>query len=444
MKKHLYKKKQNTFISWRRGIVLSATFLSFLFLGVYTSGCKKKDNLLGSKAIDPNSLLVSGGVDTFSMLTYTIAEDTVYTKSPRYALLGILNDNTFGTVDVGFYSQVRLSGLNPNFGDISTITIDSFVLAMEYVGGYGYTGTQTFEVFEVNQKMYLDTLYRSTQDLALKTGNWVIGSGSLKVNPNGLTVVGNDTVNTQLRIPLNPAKALQIIQDKENYPAEYGSNTLFTENYLKGIYVKTNGIAPSTNQGMVGYFNLLDQDSKLTIYYKENGVQKPPFDLIFTSECANYNRYKIDNTGKNIAAVVANTSLGQKEFYSQAGKHRAVVKFPTLKNLPNNIVVHAAKLFLPIQYLPNSKFTYPSTISITIKGNSSFYPLTASYDSYQKGYVADIRSYIQNYSIGQVAEDELTISPGTSFISSTDRIVFNGPETDKKTKPKLIISYTKF
>ncbi|MEZ4890645.1 MAG: DUF4270 family protein [Crocinitomicaceae bacterium] len=180
----MYKKNKNSCKSWRREVVLSATFLLIAFVGINLTSCKKSDNLLGNNYIDPSKLLVSGGVDTFQMETYTVVEDTIYTSGARYGLLGILNDNQFGTMDVGFYSQVRLSGLNPNFGDVPNITIDSFVLALEYVGGYGYTGNQTFEVFEVDEKMYKDTLYRSTQDLTLKPTNWVQGSGTLSLNPD--------------------------------------------------------------------------------------------------------------------------------------------------------------------------------------------------------------------------------------------------------------------
>lgn len=438
---------KNIFLRWRKGIVLSATFFTFLFLiiiGLNTGGCKKKDNLLGGKAIDQNDLLSSGGIDTFSLITYTIAEDTVYTRSPRYGLLGILNDPEFGTVDVGFYTQVRLSGLNPNFGNPSEITIDSFIMALEYVGGYGYLGKQTFEVFEIDQRMYLDSSYISTQDLTLKTENWVDGTGVLEVNPSGITVVGGDTVTTQLRIPLDPDKALKIIQDAANFPAEYGNNNLFTSNYLKGLYVKTNGIAPAQNSGMVGYFNLLDQDSKIIIYYKENGTVKPPFDLVFNNECATYNRYKINNSGKRIESVVADSTLGQIEFYAQAGKHRAVIGFPTLKNLPDNIVVHTAQLYLPIQHLPGSRFTPPNTINLTMSGVTAFTPIVANYDPYTKGYIADIRKYVQDYSIESITQEAITISPGTSFISTADRIIFNGPATDKKHKPRLIITYTEF
>lgn len=433
---------KNIFFRWRKEIVLSATFLFLIFIGVNTSGCKKKDNLLGGKAISQEDLLNSGGIDTFSLITYTIAEDTVYTKDPRYGLLGILNDAEFGIVDLGFYTQARLSGLNPNFGDVSGITIDSFILAMEYAGGYGYFGSQTFEVYELDERMYSDSSYRADQDLSVKTENWVEGSGTYLINPQGITVVGNDTVSTQLRISLKTAKAMQIIQDAANYPAEFGNNGLFTSNYLKGIHVKTNGIAPAQNQGMVAYFNLLDTDSRMIIYYKENGTTKPPFSLVFNNECVDYNRYKIENSGKKIAAVIANPALGQEEFYAQSGKHRAVIEFPTLKNLPDNIVIHKALLYLPIQHLPSSRFTYPSTISLSVSGIDT--PVTGNYDPYTKGYVADIRGYVQGYAIKAITTQKMAISPGSSFISTADRIVFNGQATDKKLKPRLIITYTEF
>lgn len=432
---------QTIFLKWRQVFILSATFLFIAQFSILSTGCKKKENLLGQDAYG-GDLLISGGVDTFSLITYTESNDSVYTSNPRYGLLGILNDPEFGIVDVGFYTQVRLSGLNPNFGNPANITIDSFVLALEYAGSYGYNGNQTFEVFEVDQNMYLDSAYLTTEDLSIKTENWVYGSGVLNMNPNAITVVGSDTVTTQLRIPLNPAKAMQIIQDATNFPAEYSDNILFSSNYLKGINVKTNGVAPSQGTGMVGYFDLLDQDSKMIIYYKENGEVRPAFDLVFNSECADYNRFKINNSGKRIEAVIADTTLGQYEFYAQAGKNRAVVAFPTLKNLPNNVVIHTAQLYLPIQHLASSKFIYPPKINLIYEGGTTVF--SGEYDPYTKGYIVDLKTYVQALNIEAITADKLFIAPGTSFISTTDRIVFNGPLTDKKNKPRLILSYTEF
>jgi hypothetical protein len=46
---------------WRKGALLSATFLIGLFIAV---GCKKKENSLGQDSIDQSDLLTSEGVDT--------------------------------------------------------------------------------------------------------------------------------------------------------------------------------------------------------------------------------------------------------------------------------------------------------------------------------------------------------------------------------------------
>ena len=117
------------------------------------TSCKKKNFLNGKDVIDQNQLLNGVTVDTFDILTYTIADDSTITSNPVNVILGSYNDPKFGKFEAAFYTQVRLAGLSPNLGDPSTIAIDSFVLAMNYVGYYGDLGAQTFEVFELNEDL---------------------------------------------------------------------------------------------------------------------------------------------------------------------------------------------------------------------------------------------------------------------------------------------------
>ena len=116
-------------LMWRKVFILSATFLFALFLGV---SCKKKENGIGLNGLDQDALLNSEGIDTFSLITFTIEDDSVITKDPASAVLGTYNDPKFGLMSAEFYTQIRLSGVNPNFGDISTITVDSIILGLEY------------------------------------------------------------------------------------------------------------------------------------------------------------------------------------------------------------------------------------------------------------------------------------------------------------------------
>jgi hypothetical protein len=405
--------------------------------------CKKNNNLLGGNVIGQDQLLNSGGVDTFQLQTYTISEDSVLSNSPRNSLLGAYNDPEFGTFKSGFYTQIRLSGLNPNFGSNPLdIVVDSFILALEFNGSYGPASTQTFEVYRVNERMYLDSNYYQFSTLSTETENIVNpGFGTKKMDPKAITVVGNDTVRTQLRIPLKTAKAQEIINDAIGsvYDAEFGNDDLFVNNYYNGIYVTTNGVA-ATNGG-VGYFNLLDQDSKLIIYYKNAGVSQV-FDFRINEQCAHFNHVEVNNSGKFVQTVIDDTISGMKEFYAQAYQSRAVIDFPTLKNLPSNVVVHSAILYLPVQYQQFTSFAPSGTVSVLTAKTFSIIT-TGTYNAISREYAIDLRNFIQAFTVGGVSSPEIVISPA-SFISTADRIVFNGPNSTNKKKPRLVLTYTEF
>lgn len=425
---------------WRKGFVLSATFL--LLLMVVATSCKKDKKLLGGNVIDQNELLSSGGVDTFYLETYTITPDSIISDNPSQTMLGTYNDPVFGSFDAGFYTQIRLSGLSPDFGDLGTITIDSFILALEYTGGYGNAQDLTFEIFEVDEQMYVDSTYYSHEDLTTQSVNWVNpGDETRLVDPNNLTIVGSDTLDPQLRIPLKTSIAQQILTDSQVFTAEFADNSLFCANYLKGVYVKTNGVIPSSGTGIIGYFDLVSQRTKMTIYYTQDGVEKF-FDLRMGSDAADYTRVEIDNSGKNVDNVINNHALGQKEFYAQSMKSRAVLSIPTVKNLPKNIIVHTAQLYLPIQYQLGDPYIAGGGVTLLTKSSLS-YVQTGTYTTSSREFVIDMREYIQGIAAGDADEFEFLISP-SSYISTANRIVFNGQDSPNKKKPRLVITYTEF
>ena len=108
--------------------------------------CKKKENPLGESVINQNGVLSSGGVDTFTLETFSYFDDSVVSDNAPFALLGSYNDPVFGTYNAEVYTQVRLSGNAPNFGNLDSIIIDSLILGLEYIGSYGDAGIQNVEV----------------------------------------------------------------------------------------------------------------------------------------------------------------------------------------------------------------------------------------------------------------------------------------------------------
>lgn len=427
--------------SWRKVFGLSATFLMTLYI---LASCKKKESTLGNDILDPNSLLNSTQVDTFQLTTFTIAEDSLISDNPAYAVLGSYNDPKFGKVNASFYTQVVLSGLNPNFGDLSSITVDSLVLGLEYVDYYGELSPQTVEVYQLTEKLHIDSTYYSFQHKAHSSTNLVVpGFETFTPKPNGETIIGEDTVDAQLRIRLNNALASQLINESASGGTNYSSTENFKD-YFKGLYVKVNNPIQSSGKGGVFYFNLNAPLSKMTIYYTQDGENKT-FDFLINSECADFNHVDIDNTGKPVQNVINDTVSGQTEFYAQAFKSRAVVAIPGLKNLPKKAVIHKAELILPIQYQTGTKYLPSDELSVSVRINNllSGIGVFGFYDNFTKSYTVDCRNYVQALVSGDITTTELYLSP-RFFITSAERVIFNGPNTINKKKPQIVVTYTEY
>lgn len=109
-------------------------------------------------------------------------------------------------------------------------------------------------------------------------------------------------------------------------------------------------------------------------------------------------------------------------------------------------MIQNALLELPIQHHPLSKY-FPSlsvnAIYVNEDGENVLLGL-ASYNSSRNSYTLDIRDYLQDIVAGKTENKEILVSTSFYFSSSADRIVFNGPNSTNKLKPRLVIKYTEF
>lgn len=426
---------------WRKVSLLSAVF----FIGVFIVACKKKNSDIGKDILNPDDLLNSAQVDTFDLHTFSIEEDSVISDNPAFGVLGSLNDPKFGTVNTNFYTQFRLSGVNPDFGDLSTVTIDSMMLGLEYAGYTGDLTSQNVEVYELSENLYIDSTYYTFSTATTYSENLVQpGYGTITPNPDGTTIIGSDTVDTQMRIRLKNVFAKKFIIEANSSGTNFSSNENFL-NYFKGLHVRVNNGTQPSGKGGVFYFNLNDPLSKMTIYYTQNGINKT-FDFLINSECADFNHVEINNTGTQVQNVLNDTVSGMSEFYAQSFKIRAAVDMPGLKGIPSNAIVHKAELLLPIQYQLGSNYAPSDELSITAKtedGGLAGIGTTGVFDFFNKQYKVDIRNYVQAFVSGLYANTTLYLSP-RFFINAAERVVFNGQQTINKMKPKLVITYTSF
>jgi hypothetical protein len=437
-------KKSNS-SQWRKGLILSATFLFLLFVAGTTVSCNKKKKTVGESALSDDNLLNSEGIDTFALKTFSIVEDSISTKNPRFNLLGSFNDPVFGTSNASFYTQISLSGFSPDFGVLADVVIDSLVASFRYGGYYGTVTQQLFEVYEIDEDLSVDSSYYGFSTVATKPVNLVPtanNEGYILPAPLTQAVVGQDTVAPQLRIPLDTLFARQLMELAETV----SDNTEFIESF-KGLYFKVNNGTQTPGQGTILYLESTNPASKLTVYYKEDGEQKQ-FDFLISASLVDFNHMDIDNSSTNVEFVINDTLAGQTEFYSQAFKTRAKIQFPTFSDLPKNIVIHKATLELPISYFTGSDF-YPSTIvsaaSRFNEGSDQYFLLdnNVQYNQQRRSYIVNLRPYLQSIINGQAINDGIVISP-LFFNTSSERIIFNGPNTSNKLKPKLSVLYTEF
>lgn len=439
----------NTPFSWRKGLVLSATFFCGLLIAV---SCRKKNFPIGESTIDQSELLASGAIDTFTLRTFSYNPDSIITSNPLFGLLGSYNDPEFGPFSSEIYTQISLSGLDPDFGNLADIVVDSLVLAMEYVSSYGSSGNQTVEVYELDERINTDSTYYAFSAPAIKTnfglnnGDLVRpGYGNVRMDVDKLTVVGDDTLSSnQLRIQLHTSIGKRFLIDAASGNGYFSDNESFFD-YFKGLRIKVNNGSQSPGQGGIFYFKMTDPDTKVILYYRENGEPKS-FDFLINSTCAIFNHVETSNPAQ-ITNTFENPAAGNSSFYAQAFTSRAVIQIPGLSNIPKNAVIHKAVLELPVSYHYSSAYNPGDNATVTTileEGSETLYSVgSASYSDYSKSFTSNIRDYVQAVVNGELNNTRLIISPSL-FNTTATRIIFNGAQSTNKKQPKLYILYSEF
>ncbi len=439
--------------NWRKAILLSACFVLTLSI---LPGCKKTSSPYGSEALSVEDLLASGGKDTFQLKTTSVLFDTLNTDNQIFGTVGALHDPKFGIVNASLYTQFTISGAI-NMDD--SPTIDSVVLSLNYGGYYGKLDPQTFEVYQLTDTLSVTSDYKRTSTKTT-TGIDLVDPASATQTPNtsAKVVLATDTatkLNPQLRLKLDNAFGQQFLDDMAAGNAAFTSSSNFlSSNYFKGFRINVANTSPAKGKGAVLYFNLSSAQTKLTFYYKLPGDTIPKeVPLIINGSCADFNHVDIDNSGYHLADVIANPINGQSLFYSQSFNAIPKIEFPTLTNIPSKSVINNALLYLPVAYHTADYFYPTQTFNILYKDNEGGFTylgygnslISAEYDNNQKAFVIDLRHYMQELVNRKKENTGIYLIPRSAYFSCTaDRVVFNGPLSPYKTRPKLVVKYTEF
>lgn len=439
--------------NWRKAILLSACFVFTLSI---LPSCKKTSSKFGTEALDINDLLASGGVDTFQLKTYSVLEDSLPTDNQIFGIFGAYHDPKLGIVNASLYTQMSISGtvtLQPG-----TATVDSVILSLNYGGYYGKLDPQTFEVYQLQDMIYKDSTYYRNTTKATIGGNLVDPASATQTpNTSNKVVIDQDgdgdadTLNPQLRLKLDNALGQQFVDDIIAGNSAFASSDAFlSSGYFKGFKINVANPTPANGKGAVLYFNLGNSQTKMTIYFKHSAddpQNQRRVDLVINSACGDFNHVEVDHLSYHIADVLSNPLNGQTQFYTQSFDSRAVIEFPSIDNLKSTSVINNALLYIPVSY-QNGSFYYPSVnLELGYKTDEGDIVTfrTASYNNAQKAFILDLRDYIQDIVSGKAENRGLYIIQSSLYFNCTaERIIFNGPASPYKTKPKLVIKYTEF
>ena len=118
---------------------------------------------------------------------------------------------------------------------------------------------------------------------------------------------------------------------------------------------------------------------------------------------------------------------------------------PTITNLPKSTIIHRAELFLPVQQGLLSPYNLGNEITLAAKLSEEGLSLLnfGVYNDFRKGFVIDVRNLVQQVVSGRLENTDLFVAP-KNFITSADRIIFNGTQTSNKLQPKLTLIYSEF
>lgn len=440
--------------------VRPAIWAVLLFTLVLDSGCRKPEEELGLDVLPPEDVLGTEVMDTTHITAWTILPEPGKTSALSRNVLGSYLDPDFGLVTTGLVTQVRLStnlvgdGVDPN-----TLVCDSLVLSLAYDAtgyGYGNRDAQGFRVYRLTEDLSLDTVYRSDDVPTSLPIDLLDGPrSSYPIEPFQGPVIDGDTLSPQLRLPLRKELGDELL-DLWGSP-QLDDNTQFL-NYFKGLLVLPNVDASIPYQQAALYFNLLNPDSKLTLYY-HSPTDTTSFDFIINASCvrSTISRFEHDRALQpSLPMALADSSLGQQHIYLQAlGGLRGELRFAGLENYAaaGFGALAKAELILPIEgnYFP--LYAPPSQVFVFMKdseGNDVSIPdqipssnqVGGTYDVEEKAYRLVVTQWMQGVISGTYPNTGLCVLSGSNGVS-VNRAILGGPEnpTDRM---RLRLTFTSY
>lgn len=430
-----------------------ALWVSAIFFLIGFVSCKKDGEL--NPGFDDGGLAINF-VDTFSVTTQVVKEDSLRADLSIYNLLGLYHDPIFGPMSSAIYTQVILTGVNVDLdSDISTL--DSIVLTLDYEALYGDTASpMSINVYELSTALSSSTDYYSNT----RTPFYSTPIGSLTFTPNleDSVSIAFDTIKKapHIRVKLNNTFGQTLMNGDASGSDDMTNNTTFTE-FFKGLYITTTDSVGNTslaaNQGSVVSFNMNSALSTVTIYYNDTSK----YDFTINNDGVKYSRFDHNYTGTDIEAHLMN--LPSKDttitYVSTMAGVKTKLEIPNIKNIADGgaVVINKAELVITVENGTEGSFDSPlesiSLVGIKENGEVFFLPdffegishFGGGYESGTKTYKFNIARHINDLVYGNDGNYGLYIVGNGSSITTRRSVLTS--EKNTTAKIKLNITYSK-
>jgi len=424
------------------------SFILFIvIITIFLNACQS-DKDIGWNTYPSSEEITALSTDTFSIIAYTQLTDSIRSDRTSQSLAGFYIDPVFGTTFAAFATQLNLPTTNVVFP--TNITIDSLILHLEYFYIYGNPKQNyqlTYNVFTLRSDIPDTAIYSNRP---IETGE-LIGSKTVIPNLRDSITLNDRNLPAQLRIPLSKNFAKKLVEAA--YTGQLYNNTSFI-NFLKGIAVVP---VYQGGQGCMVSFDVTSKNSGLTLYYHiDTTVYSYTFTIEKTTPRYTYFKHDYQNAHPALLAQLNGDSLPGKQtlFLQSMAGTKIIIKFPHIEKFSQGkVIIHQAKLLIPIDENDFTASTYPNPKILTllkVNPNGQFeYILdytsnstqasTPNYDEETNTYSILLTLQLQDLIKKQDSTATFALMVSGNAVNP-HRVVLTGPQHSKPMK--LLVYYT--
>ena len=342
--------------------------IAILAVVVLFTACKKEWNELGSQLVVSDDLEIFA-FDNQEIKISVVKEDSLITLNRPTSFVGSIQDPYFGNTTASLYTEFRIPSTDVDFG--SSAQADSIVLYLDIAGYYG----DTLSALSISVREMLETIETTTTDsLDLESSVDIYSTDDFDFEAQLLNAPEQalqPIVNSELKVTLSNTFAQHFL-DADS--ANYADNDAF-QNFFNGLYITADH---GVNGGLLLELDLLNENSKLTLYYHNETSDSLSYDFQINSSADRMTRWAHDYSATEIETALDMEYVSQGYVQGSVGL-RTYIELPDLNSLKDsNFVFHSAELTIPyISSEADSIFSSPDKLGLAaVNSNGKLEVLT--------------------------------------------------------------------